>query len=471
MANDTVRVTDPRSPSVDLSVIIPAYNTGPLLEILLKSIIDQRIDTIKFEVIAIDDGSTDGSGEILDEYARIYSWLRVIHQDNSGWPGKPRNRGLDLATGRYVFFADADDSFGSEAFERMIKHADNFRSDVLLVKVVGTNGRRTGEKLFTRTIPDASLDIVGVHLGPVKLFRRSLVEAHNLRFPEGVVPSEDGMFVLPAYYASRRISVVSDYTYYYAHLRDDKENISRRPKDPVSYTKSARILAGIIESRESDRNRRDRLISRIFRRKCLRRYRGRAFTTLDTRRRESFVHEHKKFQDEFVPESVELLLSDMDFRRSRLIRQEDVSGLLDLSHRFVPGLIRASTVRIRKGLRNVKVFIKIESASALPVVGPHNLHLRVRMTEPNDETIVSLHPLGDGEYRGVIRYTKLEKLAERGEIDFYVSGLVDRRWRHARLKWLNRDINGSLSQMTFSRHVRFYRTRQGNLSGSSDLLS
>ena len=86
-----------------VSVIIPVYNVEKYLRACLDSVVNQTFRDI--EIICVDDGSTDGSGAILDEYAAKDSRMRVIRQANAG-AGAARNAGLDVATGEYVFFAD-----------------------------------------------------------------------------------------------------------------------------------------------------------------------------------------------------------------------------------------------------------------------------------------------------------------------------------------------------------------------------
>src|SRR3954454_12673271 len=121
---------------VKVSVVIPVYNTRRYLAECLDSVLAQDLPPEEFEIVAVDDGSTDGSGELLDRYAAQHSNLRVIHQDNSGWPGRPRNVGRDASAGSYVFFADSDDCLGPEALRRMWDFAVAHRSDVVVPKVV-----------------------------------------------------------------------------------------------------------------------------------------------------------------------------------------------------------------------------------------------------------------------------------------------------------------------------------------------
>jgi len=91
-----------------LSVIIPLYNCKQFLERCVNSVYNQGLNNSEFEVIIIDDGSTDGGGELADQLAAKFDNLFVIHQPNGGL-GFVRNRGIDIANGRYLHFIDADD--------------------------------------------------------------------------------------------------------------------------------------------------------------------------------------------------------------------------------------------------------------------------------------------------------------------------------------------------------------------------
>ena len=101
--------TGHRSIRPKVSAIVPVYNPGPDIDELLESLLGQTLPAGELELIFVDDGSTDGTPARLDELAARHEHVRVQHIPNSGWPGKPRNLGIDMATGDYVFFADNDD--------------------------------------------------------------------------------------------------------------------------------------------------------------------------------------------------------------------------------------------------------------------------------------------------------------------------------------------------------------------------
>ncbi len=214
----------------DVTVVVAVYNTMPYLTTCLDSLLEQSIGHDRLEVVAVNDGSTDDSGKVLDEYAASHpDVIRVIHQPNSGGPAAPSNKALDVATGRYVYFLGADDHLGPEALERMVDFADEHDSDVVIGKMVGVNGRGVHQGLF-HDGNQVDVDPYGPKLrwaiANTKLFRRELVERLGLRYREDMAFGSDQPFTLAACVNARRISVLADYTCYYAVKREDSSNIS-----------------------------------------------------------------------------------------------------------------------------------------------------------------------------------------------------------------------------------------------------
>ena len=209
-----------------VSVIVPVWNVAEYVRECLDSLLHQTLPADQLEVIAVDDGSTDDSGVILDRYAAAHARIRVVHQPNSGGPGRPRNTGLDLANGRYVFFLDADDYLGPEALARLTERAERNGSDVVLARMVGVDGRPVPQAAFRRNRDRASIAQVYSSLSVLKLFRRSLIEGANLRFVEGLHGGEDAPFTIGAYLAAEAISVEAEYPCYYARFRVGSQSAS-----------------------------------------------------------------------------------------------------------------------------------------------------------------------------------------------------------------------------------------------------
>lgn len=110
-----------------ISVIIPAYNVKPYIEECVDSVLNQKYGN--FEIIIVDDGSTDGTGELCDELCKSDSRIRVIHKKNEG-PSAARNIGVQSAKGSYISFVDSDDKVSSDYLNVLYENAIRFNADV-----------------------------------------------------------------------------------------------------------------------------------------------------------------------------------------------------------------------------------------------------------------------------------------------------------------------------------------------------
>lgn len=202
-----------------LSVVVPVYNALPYLRESLDSILAQTFPY--FELICVDDGSTDGSAEVLDAYARKEERLKVIHQKNSG-AGAARNRGLELIQGKYVLFLDADDIYQSDMFEKMFACAERCQADVVVCKAKGfqegckniwplycIKEENLPGAVFSGTDCAAGLFQTFVGWPWDKMFRSSLLKQNGLKFPE-VGNTEDAYLVYLALAEARRIVPLSE---------------------------------------------------------------------------------------------------------------------------------------------------------------------------------------------------------------------------------------------------------------------
>jgi glycosyltransferase involved in cell wall biosynthesis len=234
---------------IDVTVVVPVFNTGKFIEPCIESLVNQSLPADRFEVIFVDDGSTDATPQRLDELASYTPNVQVFHEPNSGWPGRPRNIGIDNARGRYVFFCDHDDWLSLSALERMVDYADKTEADVLIPKMVG-HGRSVPRELFRETRPDATVLTAPLmsSLTPHKLFRRAFLDDRGLRFPEGKRRLEDHVFVIAAYFQASRIVVLSDQPYYHHIRRDDDANAAYDQMEAASYYTYVREVLDTIEA-------------------------------------------------------------------------------------------------------------------------------------------------------------------------------------------------------------------------------
>ncbi|MET8946107.1 glycosyltransferase [Streptomyces sp. NPDC004542] len=275
---------------VKVSVVVPVYNPGPYIEDCIASLLRQSLPPDEFEVVFVDDGSTDGTPARLDALATDHPHVRVIHQENSGWSGKPRNVGIDASQGEFVMFVDNDDYLGDEALERMYEYGVANKADVIVGKMAG-KGRPVPVELFRHNHPHATLENAPLidSLTPHKMVRRAFLERTGLRFPEGRRRLEDHVFVTEAYLRADNVSVLSDYVCYYHVKRDDAANAGLRPFDPVGYFKNLREALDVVERYTEPGPLRDRLLRRWLRVEMVDRMSGRRLLAMpDDYRREVF---------------------------------------------------------------------------------------------------------------------------------------------------------------------------------------
>ena len=174
-----------------LSVIVPVYNVENYLRPCLDSILAQTLRDI--EIICVNDGSTDGSLRILEEYAAHDSRISVITQENKGLSGA-RNTGINAARAEYITFVDSDDAIGeTSAYEKAVSYMDDDVGFVAFgVQIIGdTAAHKRFEKYFTlphsgKTELTEQVMLQTDVCAPNKIFRRSIIEQNDIRFPEGL---------------------------------------------------------------------------------------------------------------------------------------------------------------------------------------------------------------------------------------------------------------------------------------------
>lgn len=210
-----------------ISVVIPSFNNKKeVLERLVDSLEKQTMDTSDFDVIFIDDGSSDFTAyKRLKEQADKHENFYVNRITPSGWSSKPRNKGIKLAESKYIFFSDDDDSIFPQALERMFNFAEENNLDVVNPKVVRTKGWSWGWKEYQSNKLDVQNEGVN-SMGPMtvpKLYRKDFLVENNLFFSEGSkIWWEDVMYSCLVYSKQPKIGVLADYPVY--HWRE--QNVS-----------------------------------------------------------------------------------------------------------------------------------------------------------------------------------------------------------------------------------------------------
>ena len=184
-----------------VSVIIAAYNAEKYLVETLQSVVNQTLDD--YEIITINDGSKDGTLDILKEYEKEYPNFTVISKENGG-VSAARNDGLNVAQGKYVYFYDADDILELEALEKMYEAAENNKAELVIAgydmfdQYKTTEVKELNSLLELEKIDKYDTDILKTFSLTNKLFRRDIIEKYaksknvSLTFADTALPTENG---------------------------------------------------------------------------------------------------------------------------------------------------------------------------------------------------------------------------------------------------------------------------------------
>ncbi len=218
-----------------ISIIVPVYNTAPYLSRCLESIFTQTYENI--EVIAVDDGSTDDSLEILNQITQKHPRLRVIHQSNSGVTAARLN-GVRAARGEYIGFVDSDDEIEADMYERLIKNAEAYQAEIShcgyqMVFADGRINKFYGTDLLAKQDKTTALKelLSGSRIEPGlcnKLFRNTLFHSllHHDMMPTDIKINED-LLMNYILFSNADSTVFEDVCPYYYMVRGD--SASRAP--------------------------------------------------------------------------------------------------------------------------------------------------------------------------------------------------------------------------------------------------
>ena len=210
-----------------LSVIIPVYNVEDYLNECLDSVINQTLEDI--EIICIDDGSTDNSPNILKEYQKKDSRIKIITKENGG-QATARNLGIKEAQGEYIAFVDSDDFIEPTMFEKLYTKAKDNNLDIAMCKIATYDNQTKEIKdnvwyYMLGVFRDFEKDIFNhkdtkeftCHIAVTpynKIYKTTLLKENNILFPEGLI-FEDEKFFYDTYLRAKRVSIVDEFLYYY----------------------------------------------------------------------------------------------------------------------------------------------------------------------------------------------------------------------------------------------------------------
>ncbi|WP_216829046.1 glycosyltransferase [Alkalihalobacterium elongatum] len=258
-----------------VSIILPVYNVESYLERCLGSLLAQTMSD--FEIIAVNDGSTDKSLDILNEYASKDQRMKVIDKENGG-VSSARNAGLEVAKGDYIGFVDPDDWVDKEMYEVMYKTALIDRADIVmcsymrefgshtkekqfnLPEKVSYKGREVQQKIMRRLVGPLKEEVANPELldawGTVwsKLYRTEIIKANNLTFTDLNVigTNEDSLFNIQAFYYTKSFTFINKPYYHYWRANSSSVTTGYKPQLIEKWLNLFQIIEEFLKEKKMD---------------------------------------------------------------------------------------------------------------------------------------------------------------------------------------------------------------------------
>ena len=266
-----------------ISVIVPVYNVENYLERCMTSVLNQTYKNL--EIILVDDGATDSSSKMCDEYARMDSRVRVIHKANGGL-SDARNAGLSIATGEYIGYVDSDDWIELDMYERMYEACIEHNAQLAECRYASEYKDKTVLGGKDKTLPLTREELLKIYISGhneyviynsvwSKLFKKELVD--GMQFPKGR-NSEDIMYTTKAFCKLEKAVYIDSCLYHYVldregsimnvargermfkdeipfwreHISHIRENVSNEFADLAAYYFWRRLLFYFIDMKNSN---------------------------------------------------------------------------------------------------------------------------------------------------------------------------------------------------------------------------
>lgn len=209
---------------MDISVIIPIYNVEKYLNKCIDSVLRQ--ENVTQEIILVDDGSTDSSGKICDDYAAKYTNVKCLHVDNGG-PATAKNRGYDIAQGNYVAFIDSDDEIKPGMFYTMLQSGYEHNADIVCCNYIQvdeagniSHTQYTGQEYVLNQNEALKAILIKDKIYSqcwTKIYKRETMDTYHVRNTEGLKTEEDFIYNIQAFACSKTICIVDKPLYIYTH--------------------------------------------------------------------------------------------------------------------------------------------------------------------------------------------------------------------------------------------------------------
>lgn len=235
-----------------ITIIVPIYNSEQTLNRCVDSILKQKF--CDWELLLINDGSTDRSGKICEEYALKDKRIKVFYKKNGG-VSSARNIGLDNAKGEWIAFVDADDFVKEFYLTHLLEHSQKQVDLVISYAEIHNGNDIQRESYPAKLVDDTNFESMFIendmqwHTSPwSKLYKRRIIESHHLRFCEGMHIGEDAVFLYSYMLCSKKSYISNDTDYcYFAYTSDSlTKRINSLTSEVLAYNQIREIVESMI---------------------------------------------------------------------------------------------------------------------------------------------------------------------------------------------------------------------------------
>lgn len=244
--------------SVKVSVVIPVYNVEKYLRECVDSVLNQTYTS--YEIILVDDGSTDSSGSICDSYLIKDSRIRVLHKANGGL-SSARNAGLEIAVGKYVYFLDSDDYISDQTLEKLVEVAEKDSADLVFFDAVSFADAEDNFKVSqnyirkqnyktgkgTAVFSEMQKNDEFHSAVPLLFIKKDLLEQNDIRFIDGIY-YEDMLFTYQVFCCAKVASQNKEAFYHRRYRKNSIMTSKKNPKHFASFTRVYKEVKGFSES-------------------------------------------------------------------------------------------------------------------------------------------------------------------------------------------------------------------------------
>ena len=333
-----------------LSVIIPVYNVEKYLKECLDSITRQTVKDI--EIICVDDGSTDNSPDILKEYQKKDSRIKIITKENGG-QASARNLGIKEAQGEYIAFIDSDDFIEEEMLEKLYTKANDDNLDIAMCKIA-TYNNQTGEikdnvwyymlgifRDFEKDVfnhKDTKEFTCNIAVTPYnKIYKTSLIKDNDILFPEGLI-FEDEKFFYDIYLRAKKVSIIPEFLYYYRVSRKGSTVDIEKENDYTDIIEISKQIRQTFKETNNYEGYKYLLNNRLIHLQLAR------FTETSPKYREKFFNILKEdlqevLKDQDIKDNLE---SDVKIRVDKILKSKDYEEFKRLDENKIFSVVMAS---------------------------------------------------------------------------------------------------------------------------------